>query len=346
MKTYVSRIAGVAAALIFSAANPASAQPIGISYQPSLYWSLPFFVATEKGWWKEVGLEPAFTSFPSGAPQLAAVPAKSWDVGGMGSAPAVLGAVRVNLVTIGIINDQSSINAVMARANEADAIVKNPAMLKGKQLLLTTNSTGEYAALSCLKKWGLKPTDMQIVNLGQADVIAAFSGANGALAGLWAPNMFTLEKRTGAKVLCTGKEGGVTIPTALVARADFAEQNPRQVAAFLAVILRGLAWQRDNKAEAFQLMKRWYKQGGVELDDKYLQQEIDIEPSYFLDDQLQAFDRSKGASKMDQWFAGLSGDLQSTGTLKEAPNSQGYVTDKYLKLLKDDPKLLKFALGQ
>ena len=49
---------------------------------------------------------------------------------------------------------------------------------------------------------------------------------------------------------------------------------------------------------------------------------------------------------MDQWFAGLSAYLQSTGTLKETPNPQGYITDKYQKMVKDDPKLLKFALGQ
>jgi len=345
-RKYIAELVCVAATLLFSADRPAVAEPIGISYQPALYLLLTDSAATEKGWWKEVGLEPTFTSFPSGAPQVAAVAAKSWDVGGMGSAPAVLGAVRVKLLTIGIVNDQSAINALMARANEADAIVKNPQSLKGKQLLLTTNSTGEYAALSCLKKWGLKPTDMQIVNLGQADVIAAISGGNGALAGLWAPNMFTLEKKTGAKILCTGKEGGVGIPTALVARADFADEHPKQVAAFLAVILHALNWQRDNKAESFQIMKRWYKQGGVELDDRFLQQEIDIEPSYFLEDQLQAFDRSKGPSKMDQWFAGLSAYLQSTGTVKEAPNSQSYISDKFLKLVKDDPKLRKFALGQ
>lgn len=340
------RTTAVLATLFAAAVTPAAAQNIGVSYQPALYWSLPFFIATEKGWWKQVGLDPKFSSFPSGAPQVAAVPAKSWDVGGTGSAPAVLGAARVNLITIGIINDQSRINALMARPNEAEAILKNPMSLKGKQILLTTNSTGEYAAISCLGKWGLKPNDVQLVNLGQADVIAAFSSGNGALAGLWAPNMFTLEKRTGARTLCTGKEGGVGIVTAIVARADFAKQNPKQVAAFLAVIAHGLEWQKNNKKEAFELMKRWYKQGGVELDDRYLQQEIDIQPNFFLNDQLRAFDRSKGASEMDQWFAGLGGYLKSTGTLKDVPDTRGYVTDEYLKMVRDDPKLRKFATGQ
>ena len=47
--------------LVFGMSSVAQAQaltPIKISYQPSLYWALPFHIATEKGWWKEVGLAP------------------------------------------------------------------------------------------------------------------------------------------------------------------------------------------------------------------------------------------------------------------------------------------------
>ena len=77
-----------------------------MSYQPAVYWAVPYYIATEKGWWKEVGLEPKFTTFPSGAPQIAAAASKSWDVGGTGSAPAVLGSQRFNILTIGITNDE------------------------------------------------------------------------------------------------------------------------------------------------------------------------------------------------------------------------------------------------
>src|SRR6218665_473482 len=34
---------------------------IRVSYQPALYWALPFFVATEKNWWAELGLQPVFS---------------------------------------------------------------------------------------------------------------------------------------------------------------------------------------------------------------------------------------------------------------------------------------------
>ena len=73
---------------------------IKVSYQPALYWSLPFYIASEKGWWAELGLKPTFSTFPAGVPQIAASASKSWDVGGTGSVPAVLCKVRFNILTI------------------------------------------------------------------------------------------------------------------------------------------------------------------------------------------------------------------------------------------------------
>src|SRR5437868_13735738 len=127
-----------------------------VSYQPALYWSLPYYVATERGWWAELGRKPPFSTFPARVPQIAASAAKSWDVGGAGSVPAVLGAARYNLLTIGITNDESFGNALLATAQTADGFLKNPASIKGQTVVLTANSTGDYAVQSCLSTWGLK----------------------------------------------------------------------------------------------------------------------------------------------------------------------------------------------
>jgi ABC-type nitrate/sulfonate/bicarbonate transport system substrate-binding protein len=257
--------AAVAGGLAIGAA-PLSAQQvtsIGVSYQPAVYWAVPYYIATEMGWWKEVGLDPNFTTFASGAPQVAAAASKSWDVGGTGSAPAVLGSQRFNILTIGITNDESAGNAVMARSNEAAQITNNPSSLKGKQLLVTTNSTGEYAAVACLKKWGLGPKDMQVVNLNQQEIISAFATGTGGLAAVWAPNIYTLEERTGSKVICSGKEAEAIIPGALVVRREFAEQNPDKVAAYLAVYLRALVWQKSHRDETIKMMKAFYEKSGV-----------------------------------------------------------------------------------
>ena len=148
----------------------AGAKPIKISYQPALYWSLPYHIASEKGWWEKMGLKPSFSLFPSGAPQMAAAAAKSWDVGGTGSAPAVLGAARFNIETVGITNDESDANVLMARKGEAQQF-QDLSQAAGKRLLLTTNSTGEYSVFSCLKKAGVDPSKVTLVNLGQGEII-------------------------------------------------------------------------------------------------------------------------------------------------------------------------------
>src|SRR4029078_178145 len=59
----------LAAATLAAISPSAQAQtPINVSYQPALYWALPYYVATEKNWWKDVGLKPNFSVFPAGAP--------------------------------------------------------------------------------------------------------------------------------------------------------------------------------------------------------------------------------------------------------------------------------------
>jgi NitT/TauT family transport system substrate-binding protein len=319
---------------------------IGVSYQPAVYWALPYYLASEKGWWKEVGLEPQFSTFPSGAPQMAAAASKSWDVGGAGSAPATLGAQRFDILTIGITNDESVGNALMARKNEADGIKNNPASLKGKQLLLTTNSTGEYAALACLAKWGLGAKDMQLVNLNQQEIISAFATGTGALAGVWAPNIYTLEERTGAQLICSGKEAAVTIPGALLVRRTYAEQNPEKVAAYLAVYLRAIVWEKAHRDETIKLMNEFYRKTGVMLPEKYLAREIDTRPTFTLPEQLKLFDRSGGTAEVDTWFSKLGEYLKSTGTLQESPDPRSFATDAYLKRVANDAKLKDFAEGK
>ena len=323
---------------------PASAQTaIGVSYQPSLYWALPFHYATVKGWWKDVGLTPTFSTFPAGAPQIAASAAKSWDVGGVGSVPAVLGAVRFNILTIGITNDESKANAMLVRGDKFDAIKANPQLLKGQRLLLTTNSTVDYAARKCLTKFGLAQNDMQFVNLGQAQIITAVTSNNGDIAGVWAPNTYTLEERANAKYLCSGADAGAVVPGALVVRADFAKEHPDDVAKFLAVFLRGWSWAKANPAEARSLALDFYKQGGLEASAEAMDKEFSLRPTFGLDEQLKLMSRAGGASTVDGWFSEIGTFLTEVGTVPANPDPKTYITSDFLARLAADPKLRAFA---
>ncbi len=344
IKFTLATLAALAASL--SMAPAVQAQPlqeIKVSYQPALYWALPFFVATEKNWWAEVGLKPVFSTFPAGVPQIAASASKSWDVGGTGSVPAVLGHVRFGIKTIGLTNDESAGNALLVRKEVADKIAKNPASIKGQTILLTANSTGDYAVQSCLKKYGINKADVVIKNMGQAEIISAVSSNNADLAGLWAPNIYTLEEKAGAKVLCSGKEGGVVVPGALIARGEYAEQNPENVAKFLAVYLRAWKWMGANKPEAIAMMQKFYAQGGVSISDASMKKEFDTRPTFDLAQQLARMDRARGNSDVDSWFTQIGIFMRGTGAIQTMPQANDYITDAFMKRVQADPKLRDFA---
>jgi NitT/TauT family transport system substrate-binding protein len=344
MKKFLTGLA-FAAGLAAAVPAPAAAQTaIGVSYQPSLYWALPFHYANVKGWWREVGLNPNFTTFPAGAPQIAAAPSRSWDVGGTGSVPAVLGAVRFNILTIGITNDESKTNAMMVRGDRFDAVKANPQLLKGQRLLLTTNSTVDYASRKCLVKMGLAATDMQFVNLGQAQIITALTSNNGDFAGVWAPNTYTLEERANARYLCSGADANAIVPGALIVRADFARERPDDVARFLAVYLRGWSWAKANPAEARALALDFYKQGGLEVSPRAMDQEFALRPTFGLDEQLKLLARSgTAASTVDGWFSEIGKFITDVGTIPANPEARNYITDDFMKRVAADPRLRAFA---
>jgi ABC-type nitrate/sulfonate/bicarbonate transport system substrate-binding protein len=334
----------LAAAMMGLAATAVQAQtPIKVSYQPALYWSLPYYVATEKGWWGKVGLKETYSTFPAGVPQIAASASGSWDVGGTGSVPAVLGAARYHLLTIGLTNDESAGNALMATKDKAAGFEKNPGSIKGQTIALTANSTGDYAVQKCLAKWGMKKADVTMKSMGQAEVISAMSSNNAELGGLWAPNIYTLEEKAGAKVICSGKEAGVVIPGALVVREDYAREHPQEVAKYLAVYLHAQKWILAHQPEAIAMMKKFYEVGGVTISEASMKKEIATRPLYDLQEHLKIMDRSRGASQVDQWITQIEEFLKSVGTIQSVQDPSSFVTDKYMKMVAADPRLKAFA---
>ena len=180
-------------------------------------------------------------------------------------------------------------------------------------------------------------------SMGQAEVISAMSSNNAELGGLWAPNIYTLEEKAGAKVICSGREAGVVIPGALVVRSEYANEHPGEVAKYLAVYLHAQKWMLAHRAEAIAMMKKFYEVGGVTISEASMKKEFDSRPVFGLEEHLKIMDRSKGPSKVDQWMTQIQEFLKSVGTIQSVQPAQEYVTDKYMKMVAADPKLKAFA---
>jgi NitT/TauT family transport system substrate-binding protein len=319
---------------------------LNISMQPALYSMVPLHLATEQGWWRQMGIEPSFSSFPAGPPQIAAAAAGTWDVGITGSAPGVLGAARFNIRTIAISNDESATNVLMARRDQIDAIRANPGSLRGQRVLITVNTTVDYVLQNCLRRWNIARNDLQVVNLNQAQILSAFSTGEGRVAGLWAPNIYTAEERMNAVPLCSGTDADAIVPGNIIIREEFLTRNPEMAARYLAVILRGIAWMKANREQTIQVMNRFYQAGGVTVSEAALRAEIDRRPIFTLEEQLRLMDRSAGPSQADRWYQGLGEFLQQVGTVPTAPPVTAYLTDEVLKRIAANPQLRAFAMNQ
>jgi NitT/TauT family transport system substrate-binding protein len=196
---------------------------------------------------------------------------------------------------------------------------------------------------SCLAKAGLKKADVTIKSMGQAEIISAMSSNNADLGGLWAPNIYTLEEKAGARLICSGKDAGAIVPGALIVRAEYAKEQPQNVARFLAVYLRAQQWSLANRNEAVAMMKKFYEQGGVTISEASMRKEFDTRPVYGLEAQLKIMSRAGSPSQVDGWLTKIGDFMKASGTFAEVPPANSYISDEFLRLVDKDPKLKAFA---
>lgn len=337
--SYLVLIVGVAASP--AAANAQVA--IRVSQQPQR-WALEWYIASQKGWWKQVGLEATMSTFASGAPQVAAGASGSWDLGGAGDIPAVLGAARYGLLTIAIADEEAAIITIMATKEKADQYAKNPTLIKGKVIPVTTNSTGQWGAAACLEqKFGLKPSEYKFVNLSPPEINAAVTSGRYDISEVWAPNTYILKSTIGAKAICNGRDVGLPITSNLFVVPAYAKEHPDIVAKFLAVYLRSIAWERAHPTEAVQYLGEFFKSVGVNIPEKYLPQELHDRPAFTLSEQLKIFSNATGQSDAAKWSDEVAEFMKSVGIINNVPDAKSYVTDKFLLMVENDPKLRTFA---
>lgn len=341
-----SIVKATATALLWTIAGSSAAQtPIRISTQPALYFTLPLHVATANGYWKEAGLNPSFLPFAAGVPQIKAN--ADWDVGLTGVVPALIGAKDYNLITIGIVDDQSRTNALLARKEFVEKVRAERQIPNGTKFAVTLNSSADYAAQTCLALWGGKnKSDMAYKGASQGDVIKAGAAGEADVVALWAPNMYTMQEKHGFVPFCSGKDFSPGIFGTVVANRAYATANPALVSKFLAVLMRSINWMKDNPAKAQALLIATAAKDNVVISASAAKSDVELRPIFNLSQQLELM--GANAANVNDSAAGKSFysinvflNEGKTGTRTMRPAS--FVDASYLKRVGDDPELRKMA---
>ncbi|MEG6513353.1 ABC transporter substrate-binding protein [Desulforamulus ruminis] len=314
---------------------------IRVSHQPEFETFLTYR-AIQEGLDKKNGVSLELKFFDSGMPQVEALPANEWDVGATGGVPAIMAALRYDAYIIGIADDESLANVVMARPDSPLLKGESP---KGKNILVTTVSSGHYALSQYLKSSGLSDKDVTIQNLEQAQAVAAFDSGKGDAVALWAPFMYTgLQK--GWEVVASGDKVGAKIPLVLIANKKFADEHPDQVVKFLDIYFQKIDEMKkegSNLATDYQaFLKDW---AGMEVSAEDAKLDIENHPVFTLEEQLKMFDSSQGNSEVYQWMDGIATFFTEQGKFKpeekEKVMQSPFINDKFLKMLAKEKGLIQ-----
>lgn len=151
-------------------------------------------------------------------------------------------------------------------SNGGDGIVvrdtiKSVSDLKGKTIVLAQNSPSQYFILNALINGGVLASDVHFKFTSDAFEAAAAFKAEKSIAGCvsWAPDIYTLEKIKGNKMLVTTHEANHLIADIWFARADFAKENPGIIEGLVRGILD--ATEELDSQEKQQQASKWMASG-------------------------------------------------------------------------------------
>lgn len=227
-----------------SSVRAADRPKIALSIAPTVL-SAPMFIAKEKGYFEKAGLDVTIdTSLQNMAENLPLLAAGHFSIVGTSWGTSVFNALSKNrLVTI--LSTQATIPAkgaspfsIMMSAKAYAAGATTLASLKGKKLgIIGAGGYAEYDMISAVQSAGLKPSDVELVQMGRNDIGPAIS--NGAIAAGWgAEPMPTLYERQGIVKNVTNEAMRNRGPIVFLANERFIKDNADAAATFLSVFMR------------------------------------------------------------------------------------------------------------
>lgn len=237
---------GLVATLAASPGARAQSKEVTIAYQAI---AGPMIVAISNGSVeKATGYKVNWRQFESGAKVSTAMASGDVQVGVIGSSPLAAAVSRgVELQLFWILDDINEAEALVVR--NGSGIVK-PADLRGKKLGVPFVSTTHFHAMFALEQWGIKPSELEILNMQPNQIAAAWERGDIDAAFVWDPALGRIKQK--GKVLITSGElsrkGKATFDGIAVQR-KWGEANADFMAKFVKVLADSDAAYRANPAQ-------------------------------------------------------------------------------------------------
>lgn len=244
---------GLASAPALAQSTPKKLIPINIGLPITNYW--PAYVARDLKIFEQVGLEPKFYSFTTGAPLIAAMKSGSIDVAWTGLATLFMLGQNIPLTFILVPIDSSSQMGFVV--NPKSGISSWRDIGKSKNIGAPTSTCSEVSLVLAAKAAGVPRSSLHVSNLAPNLLLTALNNGDIDSAFIWGPWTFQL-RDAGYKIVSYDKDfeinGGVCATTVAV-RPAFLAANPSVGCRLIKAHALSLAAGRKDPALAARTMK-------------------------------------------------------------------------------------------
>jgi len=247
---------------------PATPATVRIGYLLGDLHQLPFFVAQDRGFFKDGGINVQVVGpFDAGPAEMDALAANQLDMGYVGIAPSVLAAARkIDLSIISGVNLEGS-----ALATEIG--INSVADLKSKKVATPAPGSIQYVMLGMLlsqNSMSFADLDLFPGTIKPPDMPQSLQ--TGRISGYFVWEPFVAKSLAGGygKALVESREIWPGHPCCvIVARNDFALKNDNTVAAVIRAHRKAVNFIADNPGEAKAIAQKWTRLDAAVIDNAF-----------------------------------------------------------------------------
>lgn len=238
----------VAVAFLSSGVNLVQAQTreVTIAHQDMI---VPFRAAQAAGELeKTTGYKIKWKMFGGGGDVLKAMASGEVPIGEAGSSAVTTAAAQgLNVQVVWILDEINNAEQLVMTAKSG---VSDVSGIKGKKIATPLASTAHYQLAFAMKKAGLKPGDVQVLNMRPAEIAAAWERGDIDGAFIWNPVLSKLKDQGGRVVLSSADVARQGAPTfdALIVDKDWAAKNKAFVTALVGAMAKADAAFRSDQA--------------------------------------------------------------------------------------------------
>jgi NitT/TauT family transport system substrate-binding protein len=194
------------------------------------------YIARDKGFLQEEGLEASFEFHPSGKAALDSTLAGRTEVATVGDTPFMFAAMRsADVATVGTIAHSTRLHGLVGRADRG---VRTARDLRGKSIGVTIGTDGHFLASVILANEAMAASEVRLVNLPPSALAPALVRGDVDAIASWEPWLAMAREALGERATSLFPAGGPAFSFHLVARRAWIAAHPVALRRLLRAVAR------------------------------------------------------------------------------------------------------------